>query len=114
MSDQQLQAQIQTLQKQVKELQDLTKFIRVTGNGANVVLEPINAPPPTTLHINFNQIQLNAAQALNLNAGAVVNLKGGIIKLNNGSKPAARVGSKTAGTPGLQTVIDGSPTVMLP
>ena len=54
------------------------------------------------------------AANININASGILNLKGSLIKLNNGSKPAAYVGSKTVGNQTLHTVMDGSPTVLLP
>ena len=94
-----LQQQVQTLQKQVKELEKLSQFIKVTGPGLVI-------KSSSTLELE--------APMININASSVMNLKGSIIKLNNGSKPAARLGSKTAGNQTMQTVVDGSPTVLMP
>lgn len=91
MSDQALKMQILALQKQVKELQALTKFIKV--NGGQITIESSN---------------------LNIRASGVLNLNGSIIKLNDGGKPAARLGSKTAGNQASHIIIDGSPSVMMP
>ena len=99
MNDQALQQQIQTLQKQVKELQDLTKFIKVSG--AEFTLKA-----PVNLVIE--------ATSININASAILNVKGSMIKLNNGGKPAARLGSRTVGNQAAQTIVDGSPTVLIP
>jgi len=71
----------------------LEKALRVEANGTNLVLSC-----PGTLKIS----------------AAIAEINGGILKLNNGSKPVAGVGSMTSGNPGAQTIITGSPTILIP
>ena len=99
MNEAALQMQIQKLEQQVKELQELTKFIKVTGNQTSI---------KTTGALSIE------ATSMDLSASAIVNIKGAMIKLNNGGKPAAAQGSMTNGAQGPQTIINGSPTVMIP
>jgi hypothetical protein len=99
MSDPALQMQIQTLQKQIKELQELTKYIKVSGNQLTI-------KSTTGITIDATNIDLKAA--------GVINIKGSIVKLNGGGKPVATIGSMTSGGQGPHTIVNGSPTVFVP
>ncbi|MGK0271676.1 MAG: hypothetical protein ACI88H_002342 [Cocleimonas sp.] len=87
MNEAALQMQIQKLEQQVKELQELTKFIKVTGNQTTI---------KTTGALTIE------ATTMDLNASAIVNIKGAMIKLNNGGKPATTKGSMTNGAQALK------------
>ncbi|GAA0426566.1 hypothetical protein GCM10009133_38920 [Cocleimonas flava] len=104
---QKLQQQIQELQKTIKALEPLTEKIKVIG--PNITFETQG-----TIEFKATNINFKASGILNMNTSGTLNLKGSMIKMNNGNKPAARLGSKTAGTQAMQTVLDGSPTVLIP
>lgn len=90
---------MQKLEKQVKELQELTKFIKVTGSQTSI--KAIG-----TLTID--------ASSIDLNASSIINIKGSLIKLDNGIRSVAGQGSMTNGSSGAQIIVNGSPTIMIP
>ncbi|MBC8209635.1 MAG: hypothetical protein H8E21_01110 [Gammaproteobacteria bacterium] len=116
-----LKQQLQLLQAQVNALQNLANVVKI--DGPIVTLQSNNEIiiQANTIKLKANNILDMSASVTNIKGNGVTNISGGsvnldssLIRLNKGNKPVVRVGSKTVGNQITQTVIDGSPTILVP
>ena len=91
-------AQMMALEARIAKLE---KALNIQAGGVNMELSC-----PGTLKIS--------AVTLEITGNAMAAIKGGILKLNDGNKPVSGVGHITSGTPGPQTIVTGSPTILIP